>query len=246
MFPANKRHSDKQLIWAVVDVLSASYVRRSLGVHLIIKLLTRNVYLLNIATNTQPHLIYLRCVRGTSFNSGSSFRCRVSHLVGSCFEQWKCSWTLQLRRIATVKYAATIYILRNIATHTSHHLIGSLCVRGSSLNSLFGFGCPRQSNTHATLLTPFEHFCKHITHLVVPIARRPSARRPATPKPLSVHPPVYHTVYIALPITLTHYLGMPNPTNSAALGTKKKAQSSQSSLVRALGSDVAKRTAGRF
>ena len=83
-FIANRQHSVAYLQgkytfsilqarrWAVLDVLSVSYVCRDLGVHLKMETETGHVHLLNIATDTQHHLIYSVCVRGSSLNSVTS------------------------------------------------------------------------------------------------------------------------------------------------------------------------------
>ena len=123
-------------MWAILVVLSVSYVCRDLGVHMKMETKTGSVHLLNIATDTQHHQMYALCVRGSSLNSGYSFRCSLSHLVGSCSELRKVFLNTTAKRdMQLSNNVAIIYILLNIAKDTPHHFMYSLSVRGSSMNS---------------------------------------------------------------------------------------------------------------
>jgi len=145
-FTVNKQHSVAYFqgthtfnilqagVWAVVDVLSVSYVCRDLGVHLKMETETGNVHFLNIATDTQHHLVYSVCVRGSSLNSGYSFHCSLSHLVGSCSEQWKVFLNTAAKEICncqiTLQRSTSYWILQRIH-HTTSFIHGSSKNRGS-------------------------------------------------------------------------------------------------------------------
>jgi hypothetical protein len=84
---------------------------------------TGNVHLLKGATDTPHHFIYSLRVGGSSLNSRFTFRCSLSHQVGSCSKQWTvflntaakeiCNWQI------TLYWSTSYWILQRIHHNTS-------------------------------------------------------------------------------------------------------------------------------